>query len=84
MALGRPVVSTAKGAEGLEIRPGKDFLLADDPESFAKSVRTLFDNSALYREIVSNARKTVEQKYDWAVSARKLLGLYEQLSAGWE
>src|SRR5208283_3320077 len=34
MAMGRPVVSTSLGAEGILARPGEDILLADEPEAF--------------------------------------------------
>ncbi len=37
MALGTPVVSTSKGAEGLEITHGQDILIADDPKSIAQA-----------------------------------------------
>ena len=36
MALGTPVVSTSKGAEGLDVTPGHDILIADEPAEFAE------------------------------------------------
>ena len=81
MALGRPVVSTTKGAEGLEIEAGIDFLAADDPAAFAESIKMLFNEPGLYQNISSHARKTVEEKYDWSEAARKMSAIYDRLCA---
>ncbi len=82
MALGRPVVSTSKGAEGLEIEPGKDFMLADDPQTFVESIRDLLVHRELYEKIATGARQTVENKYDWSEAAKKMMRIYEALHAG--
>ncbi len=82
MSLGRPVVSTPKGAEGLELEPGKDFLLADDPPSFAESITNLLADKGLYEKISQRARKTVEQKYDWSEASKKMTHIYCQLCDG--
>ena len=81
MALGRPVVSTTKGSEGLEIEAGKDFIVADDPAVFAESIKRLLCDRGLYQDIVFHARKTVEQKYDWSEAARKMNRIYDRLYA---
>jgi len=71
MALGTPVVATAKGAEGIEARPGQDLLVADDPASFAQAVVRLLANPALRQQLSSNGRRLVKQQYDWkAIGAR--------------
>lgn len=79
MALGRPVVSTSKGAEGLEIEPGKDYLLADDAKTFVESIGKLLVNHDLYEKIASKARQTVEHKYDWSQAAKKMMRIYDTL-----
>lgn len=79
MALGRPVVSTTKGAEGLEIEPGHDYLEANDPETFAASIRMLLTQPSLYQRISMNARKTVEEKYDWSRAAQKMARIYDRV-----
>lgn len=65
MALGTPVVSTAKGAEGLDVTHGKDILIADAPAEFAEHVLEIFNNQALRARLSTNARHLVETKYDW-------------------
>lgn len=79
MAFGRPVVSTPKGAEGLEIEPGKDFLMADDPPAFAESITNLLADNGLYEQIAQTARKTVERKYDWSEASKKMTRIYSRL-----
>lgn len=79
MAFGRPVVSTTLGAEGLEVTNGKDILLADRPEEFAEKVAALIRDKVLYDSIAGNARKLVEERYDWGIIAEKLEKDYEAL-----
>ena len=47
MALGTPVVSTSKGAEGLDVTPGRDILIGDTPDAFAAQVVRLLNDAAL-------------------------------------
>jgi len=79
MALGRPVISTSIGCEGLDVVDGKHLLIADNPEQFAeKTVRVLMDR-ILYQRIVSEARQLVVDKYDWDTLAKDLLHIYDEL-----
>ena len=77
MALGTPVVSTAKGAEGLKVTPGHDILIADEPAKFARQVTRLLDDSALRQHLAINARRLVQQCYDWQQIGRSFVGLVE-------
>ena len=76
MAMGRPVVSTSLGAEGLEVTDGKDLLLADTPRDFALQIGRILAEPDLGRELGAAGRRLVERSYDWTASARKLEGLY--------
>lgn len=65
MALGVPVISTSKGAEGLEVERGRHLLIADDPIDFAAScIRLLHDRTEAGR-IASEASRLVREKYGW-------------------
>ena len=45
MAMGKAIVSTSIGCEGLDVVPGRDILVADDPEDFAcKTIELLKDS----------------------------------------
>lgn len=65
MAAGLPVISTSIGAEGLEVEPGRDLLLADRPEAFARAVLEVLGSSALRNQLAQNGRRAVETRYDW-------------------
>jgi len=65
MALGVPIVSTSKGAEGLDVVDGEHLLLADNPTAFARCILELLGNRELGRQLAVNARRLVEERYDW-------------------
>ena len=66
LALGTPVVATPKGAEGLDLIPGRDLLIAEQPAEFAQAVLSLLANPELRETLRHNGRKTVEARYDFA------------------
>ena len=75
MALGRPVVSTPLGCEGLAVEDGKHLLIADDAEGFAAAVARLLTDRALATRLTLEARALVERNYDWTGIAERLRGL---------
>ena len=79
MAMGKAVVSTAVGAEGIDVRNGTDIMLADRPEEFAIQVGRLLDDAALRRTIGREARRLIEQRYSWATSVDRLEEFYGEL-----
>ncbi len=80
MALGTPVVSTTKGAEGLEVIHGKHLLLADNPELFSKYCLDLLEQQQLRDELTRNARNVVEEKYDWRTISESFCRLVEEIA----
>jgi len=65
MAAGIPVVTTAKGCEGIDVVADQHLLIADMPEQFAKAVcRLLADRDSALR-LTGNARRLVESRYCW-------------------
>jgi glycosyltransferase involved in cell wall biosynthesis len=74
LGLGTPVVSTAKGAEGLDLRAGVDLLIADDPRSFADATLSLLNNPAQRERLSAQGQRAVE-RYDWASIGRTLNAL---------
>lgn len=84
MALGTPVVSTAKGAEGLEVTSGEDILIADDPEDFAEAVARVMNDEELCERLIQNGRRLVREKYDWEAIGERLNHFLERVAAGRE
>ena len=78
MALGTTVVSTSKGAEGLEAVNGRHLLIADTPESFAEQTVRLLRDPELRSGLALNARRLVEEKYEWSTIRRNFRELVEQ------
>ena len=72
MALGTPVVATSKGAEGLDVTPGRDILIGDTPEEFAAHVIRLLADRALADNVAAAARTLVRDRYTWARSGAML------------
>lgn len=65
MSLGLPVVSTTKGAEGIDYTDGQNIIIADEPTNFAERIIKLLDNIEERKSLAKYARKLVEEKYDW-------------------
>jgi polysaccharide biosynthesis protein PslH len=65
MAVGKAVVSTSIGAEGLDVQSGRDLILADDAQSFAEAVCLLLRDAQCRRGYEQAAAKVAAQ-YDWS------------------
>ncbi|PYN85795.1 MAG: group 1 glycosyl transferase [Candidatus Rokuibacteriota bacterium] len=66
LSMAKAVVSTAVGAEGLPVAPGRHFLQADEPAAFAEAVTSLLRDSARRRAIGAAGRRLVEERYSWS------------------
>ena len=83
MALGRPVVATSIGMEGLDVTPGRHFLLADDAANFAAAILRLLDDAELRRDIATEARQRVEDRFSWRQIAKEFEAIcWNTYSAG--
>jgi glycosyltransferase involved in cell wall biosynthesis len=71
MAMGRPVVSTTLGVEGLDVTDGENYLRADDAASFARSILTLMDDASMRVRLAAAARRLVEDRFSWSRVARQ-------------
>jgi glycosyltransferase involved in cell wall biosynthesis len=79
MAMSKAIVSTSAGIHGLDLEPGRDAIVTDDPEEMAAEIQRLFDSADDRRALERHARATAERVYGWdaiAVGQRKL---YEDL-----
>jgi glycosyltransferase involved in cell wall biosynthesis len=75
-AAGLPVVCTAKAAEGLDVRDGREVVFAESPRALVEAVRNLHGDAARCAALGAAARALVERRYDWAAHVPALLGLY--------
>ncbi len=63
LATGRPVVSTRRGAEGIELISGKHILIGDTPEQFKDMVINLFNDQELWHKLSKEGRLLIEENY---------------------
>jgi glycosyltransferase involved in cell wall biosynthesis len=63
--MGRPMVSTVLGAEGLDLAHGASALLADDAAAFADAVLAVLGDPRLAGRLGSSGRRHVIEHFDW-------------------
>ncbi len=78
MALGKCVLSTSIGAEGIAITDGDNLLLANDAESFAVQLIELMRQPETVARVGSQARASIEREYDNRALSEKLLAFYQK------
>jgi glycosyltransferase involved in cell wall biosynthesis len=77
MAMGKALVSTSIGAEGLDVTSGENCILADSPSSFGDSIITLLSDSQLRRKY-ERAAAALAARYDWSNIARQFEDVLQQ------
>jgi glycosyltransferase involved in cell wall biosynthesis len=78
-ACAKAVVSTTLGAEGLDLRPGADIVLADTAETFAAAVTRLLVDPMRCRRLGRSARAAA-LPYDWDGIGGQFLQMVEELA----
>jgi len=81
LALGRPVVSTSVGCEGLEVTDGEHLLIGDDSEGLARRCVALLRDPALRQRLAVRGRELVEEKYTWDSIESRVRSATEELLA---
>lgn len=80
MAMGKAVVSTPAGINGLDLNPGVDVMIANTGTEMARAILELIENPAQRQSMERQARLTVERSFNWDVIARRQKQLYEELA----
>ncbi len=81
MASGVPVISTRLGAEGLQVTPNRDILLADTPQEFESAVRFLAGDDAAFERVARAGAETARATYDWSQIGEEVYAFYSRFSA---
>jgi polysaccharide biosynthesis protein PslH len=85
-AMGKAVVSTTVGCEGLDTVDGENILIRDRPEEFAAAVHQVLEDETLRHRLGAAARELVEARYAWDLIGRHLtqeyLSIIEPTDAG--
>ena len=79
MALGKTVITTMVGAEGILYEEDVNIIIAENKAKMAEAIRRIHENPAMAEEIGKAARKLVEEVYDNRKITQRLLLFYEQI-----
>jgi len=79
MAMGKAIVSTALGAEGIEAVPGREILIEDEPVAFANAVTRLLAEPGLAARIGQSAQRLAVERYAWSRAAHALEDFYRRI-----
>lgn len=83
LAMGRPMVSTTLGCEGVSVRDGEHLLIADSADRFAGAVMQLFDEPEYGATLGRAGRAKMVEEYSWEYAGELLESLYQDvLGAG--
>lgn len=80
LAMGKAVVSTHAGVEGIEVLPGDHLLIGDTPDEFAAAILRVLRDPAFRARLEKAARARMEERYTWTVSTRLLDDVYLDLA----
>ena len=81
MALGKAIVTTTIGSEGIALRDGENALYGDDAQAFANAVGRLLDAPHEAARLGVSARRLAEERYGWDAIGRTMLGAYDVVLA---
>lgn len=70
LSMGKALVSTTLGAEGLDITSGTHYVAADGAQPFADAIVSLLRDDARRGQIAAAGRQLVTERYSWAQVAR--------------
>ena len=80
-AAGLPVVTTAKGAEGLDVADGEHVVVAQSPREIADAVAALYEDPVASSALAARARHLVETRYSTAAARQAVESALRQVPA---
>jgi sugar transferase (PEP-CTERM/EpsH1 system associated) len=82
LAMGKGMVSTTLGCEGVDVRDREHLLIADTAEDFAAAVTRLFEEPQLAEELGRAGRDKMVREYSWEYAGELLESLYQEVLGG--
>ena len=79
-AMGKAVVSTSLGCEGLDAVDGRNILIRDDPRAFGEAVVEVLRDNELRRRLEAAGRATAETRYSWTQIGTQMIDTYMGLT----
>lgn len=81
LAAGVPVVSTAKGAEGLHLENGTHLLFAETADEFVDGVLRIWADEPLKNRLMVHGRDLVKELYSWPVACQQIRQALQELTS---
>jgi len=78
MAYGKTIVSTKKGAEGIDYTEGENIIIAESAKDFIQQICKLIKNPNILNEMGSSARNLIESNYNYNLISSQLILFYQQ------
>lgn len=82
LAMRLPVVATPISLANIDVKPGRDVLVADAPETFARHVIGLLQDEKRAARLAERGRAVISEEYSWKHRAERLEEILSQLGAG--
>jgi len=79
MAMGKAIISTSIGAEGIRYTHGKNILIANTPDEFLAAVAKCIQNPQLCSSLGQNARRLIEEEHSLEQVIANLEKFYSQV-----
>lgn len=80
MAMGKTIISTAVGAEGIKYIHGKNILIADTPQEFINAIISCINNPEMAKAIGREARLLAETIYENKIIGTDMIKFYHSIS----
>jgi len=81
LALGKPIITTTIGAEGINVTDKENILIADTPEQMIQAIDFCINNVQKIEEIGKNARKLIENQYTQEIISRALIEILKNINS---
>lgn len=78
MSLGKTIISTTIGAEGIACEHGRDIIIADSPGAFVNAMITCAENKTYCEKTGMNARSLIKTHYDNSIVTMKLVNFFNE------
>ena len=78
MSVGKTVITTSVGAQGIDYTDGENLLIANTPEEFAYQIKRCLDDDAFCRRVGEAAERLIADQYNGGRLADKLLEFYNE------
>ncbi|MDR0969772.1 MAG: glycosyltransferase family 4 protein [Lentimicrobiaceae bacterium] len=79
MAMGKTVITTPIGAEGIAYAENKNIVIAKNEAEFVRAISNLYNDPEIVAEIGREARKLIESTYDNTKIIQQLIDFYHKI-----